>query len=164
MMKVKTIDHISICVPNVEAASKLFCDIFGAKFEFFTESEALECRMAFHTWGDKIVTMEEPTTATSTFAKFLEKHGPGIHHMALEVEDLEETIKSLASNGVKVVNTQLTGRVRREALVLPKDAFGILLQLIEWREECKGSLEEQLNLSRVGGLQIPVGDSFKKKR
>jgi methylmalonyl-CoA epimerase len=158
-----TLDHLSICVHDVAAASKQFCEFFGAKLHHMVESEDLEVKMAFLTWGDKIITIEQPTTPTSSFAKFLEKRGPGIHHVGVQVENVEEEIRRLAKLGVKVVNTQLTGKQRREGLVLPKDGLGILWQLIEWREDCKDSLEARLELSRTA-LQIPVGDAFKKPK
>jgi methylmalonyl-CoA epimerase len=158
-----TLDHLAICVPDAAAAAKQFCDFFGAKLHFLVESEELEVKMAFLTWGDKIITLDQPTTPTSSFAKFLDKRGPGIHHVGVQVENVEEEIRRLEKLGVKVVNTQLTGKKRREGLVLPKDGCGVLWQLIEWREDCKDSLEARLDLSRTG-LQIPVGDTFKKTR
>jgi hypothetical protein len=82
---------------------------------------------------------------------------------AAQVKNLEKEIKRLDKLGVKVVNTQLTGKKRREDLVLPKNGLGILWQLIEWREDCADSLEARLDLSR-SGLQIPVGDAFRKAK
>lgn len=161
-MKVKTLDHLAICVSDLDSSIRQFCDFFGAKLHFVVESQELEVRTAFFTWGDKIITMEQPTTSTSSFAKFLEKRGPGIHHVGVQVEDMAETISHLEQQGVKVVNTQLSGEKRREGLVLPKHGFGVLWQLMEWREDCSNSLEARLELSKHG-LQIPVGEAFKKK-
>jgi methylmalonyl-CoA epimerase len=161
-MKFATLDHLAICVPDLDKAIKQFSDFFGAKLHFVVDSKELEVKTAFFTWGDKIITMEQPTTTTSSFAKFLEKRGPGIHHVGVQVDDMADTINHLEKQGVKVVNTQLTGEKRREGLVLPKDGFGVLWQIMEWRGDCANSLEARLELSR-SGLQIPVGEAFKKK-
>ncbi len=158
-----TLDHLAICVPDLEKAIKQFCDFFGAKFHFIVDNEELQMKMAFLTWGDKIISMEQPTTPASSFAKFLVRRGgPGIHHVGVQVDDIASAIKHLEKRGVKVVNTQLTGEKRREALVLPKDGLGVLWQMIEWRQDCADSLEARLEFSR-DGLKIPAGDAFKKK-
>ncbi|MGQ9676135.1 MAG: VOC family protein [Chloroflexota bacterium] len=147
-------DHLAIAVRNLEESARVFQEVFGAKMVFTTESEALGVKSAFFVWGDKMITMEQPVRADSTFADFIEKRGEGIHHIGVEVDDIEATIAELEAKGYRVVNKQLIGEQRREALVLPKQFFGILLQMIEWRGSCKYSLEARLELCRHD-LHIP---------
>lgn len=151
-------DHFAIAVRNLDEAVHLFRDVFGASVAFTKEIPELGIRSAFCVWGDKMVTLEQPIREDSPFAEFIRKRGEGIHHIAVEVENLDDAIAELEGQGIRLINLQLTGEQRREALVLPKQFMGILLQVIEWRGACKNSLEARLEFSRTQ-LQIPSSSS-----
>ena len=158
MAGIARFDHFAIAVRDIEESARVFQEAFGARLAFKKESEELGVVSAFFTWGDKMVTMEQPTRGDSTFADFVRKRGEGIHHIAIEVDDIEAMITDLEARGFKVVNKQLSGDLRREALVLPMQFFGILLQIVEWRGECKESLSARLAFSR-DHRQVP-GKSY----
>ncbi len=82
----------------------------------------------------------QPTRADSPVAKFLKTHGPGVHHITLEVDDLDAAIAELERRGGRIAYRHtyaegviFEGQVWREAFVHPKDAFGVLLHLAEKR-------------------------------
>lgn len=154
MNYLKTIDHFSFAVKDLEVSKKKFCDVFGAEYHFQKEFSNLKAVVAFFSIGDRLVTMEQPLSPESPFAKFLEKRGEGLHHVCFAVNDLDAYIAHLESNGVKVVNKQLESKVRREAVVVPKDAFGTILQIVEWNDDYAGDLEKKLEFSRTE-LEIP---------
>ena len=146
-MNTLTIDHLAICVRNVDAASERFAALFGATHHFTKVFDSLQCRSAFFTLGNRVVTFEEPTSPDSAFADFLDKRGEGVHHVGVEVDDLMAAKAHVESLGVKIANLQTEDDERWEFLILPKDAFGVLMQVIEWRGTCKDSLEARLDYS-----------------
>jgi len=155
-MSVKTIDHLAICVRDLDAARDRFAALFGAEFQFVDEIASLKVRSAFFKLGDKLVTLEQPTAEDSSFAAFLNRNGEGVHHVAIEVDDLAAYKAELEAQGITPVNVQMEDPLRREFLILPKDALGMLVQVIEWRGELKHSLDARIAYSR-DGYQMPGG-------
>ena len=78
------------------------------------------------------VTLLEGTTPESFVSQHVEKRGQGIQHMGVEVDDLDAFIKQLEDGGARVSNYTVREGVRKEALISPRSAFGIIMQPIEW--------------------------------
>lgn len=144
MTTIKAIDHFGIAVRDLDKAIALFRDVFGARLVFQGDVPQLGVRAASFIWGDKEVGLTQPLRDDSPAARLLQKRGEGIEHLAVEVEDVAATVAELEARGIRVINKQLTGELRREAMVHPSDFLGILLQIVEWRGECKHSLEARL--------------------
>jgi hypothetical protein len=81
-------------------------------------------------------------------AKFIEKRGEGLHHIALVVDDLEGYVKELEAKGVKIPHRESFGPLRREIVLSPKDLCGVVMQIIEWKEGDAPTLEERIERLR----------------
>ena len=132
-MPIKRIDHIAIVVPNVEEAAKFYDDALGLRVEYVEEVAGQDVIVAFLPAGQSEIELVEPVTVDSGVAKFLGKHGPGIHHICLEVDDLEETLVRLKEKGVHLINDAPTigSGGKRIAFIHPKSAYGVLVELYE---------------------------------
>jgi hypothetical protein len=77
-------------------------------------------------------------------AKFIEERGEGLHHLGLEVDDLDEYIQELEKKQVRIPVKSLDGEFRREILLSPKEASGVVWQVIEWKSGSDLNLEERI--------------------
>jgi methylmalonyl-CoA/ethylmalonyl-CoA epimerase len=89
--------------------------------------------VAFIPVGGSEVELVKPTTDDSGLARYLEKRGPGMHHLCLEVDDIEEMLRRLKEKGIQLINeTPMTGSGgRRYAFIHPKSANGVMVELYE---------------------------------
>ncbi|MBN1429175.1 MAG: methylmalonyl-CoA epimerase [Anaerolineae bacterium] len=132
-MSVKRIDHIAIVVSNLDEATTLYRDVLGlpvAHTEHIAEQEVIvACLPA----GDSEIELLQPVNETSGVARYLAKNGPGIHHICLEVEDIEQSLTDLKAAGMQLINEQPTTGAggKRVAFVHPKSAHGVLIELYE---------------------------------
>jgi methylmalonyl-CoA epimerase len=131
------IDHIAIAVQNLDEAIKVYREALGLELAGEEEVPEQGVRVAFLPIGDTRLELLEPLSSESPVAKFLEKRGEGIHHICLEVEDLEKALAELASKGVKLIDEKprLGAHGRKMAFVHPKSLHGVLLELYQKEEE-----------------------------
>ena len=130
---IKNINHIAIIVPDLEGAVAFWEGALGLKLAR-TESVPEEgVDVAFLPIGGSNVELLKPTVADTGVARFLEKRGPGIHHMCFEVDDIEATLDQLRAHNVQLINEQpLTGHGgRKYAFVHPKSTGGVLVELYQ---------------------------------
>ncbi len=132
-MTIKKINHVAIVVPDVDAAMAFWRDALGMDLSRVEEVPQQETRVAFLPTGDSEVELVQPTTETSGMARYMEKRGPGMHHLCLEVDDIEAMLVRLKEKGVQLINEQPTVGAggRRVAFVHPKSAGGVLVELVE---------------------------------
>ncbi len=126
------IDHLGIAVKSL-AEAKQFYENLGLTVmpEEVVESEKV--RVAMVPVGGSRIELLEPTVPESTIAKFLEKRGQGLHHVALHVTDLVGTVKRLKASGARLVNDDIKVGAggHRYVFVHPASAGGVLLELVE---------------------------------
>jgi methylmalonyl-CoA/ethylmalonyl-CoA epimerase len=136
MLNVKRIDHIAILVEDLDEALSFWRGILGVELMFIEDLPEEHAKVAFLPMGESEVELIKPTTEDSGLAKYLAKHGPGLHHICLEVEDIEGMLEELKKKGVQLINkTPLTGsRGERYAFIHPKGAYGVLVELYELPE------------------------------
>ena len=130
---IKNINHIAIIVPDLEGAVAFWEGALGLKLAR-TESVPEEgVDVAFLPVGDSNVELLKPTVADTGVARFLEKRGPGIHHMCFEVDDIEATLAQLRDHNVQLINEQpQEGHGgRKYAFVHPKSTGGVLVELYQ---------------------------------
>lgn len=131
-MPIKRIDHIAIVVESLEAALAVYRDSLGmtlARQEAFPEQDV---KIGFLPSGDTEIELLEPTNPDSGIARYLAQRGEGLHHICLEVDDLEATLAELKSRGVRLIDeTPRQGANGRIAFVHPKGAHGVLIELVE---------------------------------
>src|SRR5205085_12526312 len=125
------LDHIGIAVRSIEAV-KIY-EALGLKIDHLESVETQKVRTAFLSVGDSKLELLEPTSDDSPVAKFIEKRGAGIHHIAVRVDDIRAMLRRLKESGVRLIDE--TPRVGAGgclvAFVHPSSANGVLLELVE---------------------------------
>jgi len=127
------VEHIGIAVKNLENSNELFAKLFG-KPHYKIEAVASEnVNTSFFQIGETKIELLEATDANSAIAKFIEKRGEGIHHIAFEVADIESEITRLKNEGFTILNdTPKNGADNKRIVFLhPKTTNGILVELCE---------------------------------
>ena len=130
---VKRIDHVAVIVEDLETTLGFWRDALGIELARVEEVPAEAAKIAFLPVGGSQVELVEPTTLDSGLRRYLEKRGSGIHHICLEVGDLQGMLERLKERGVQLVNeTPMSGSGgRKYAFIHPKSAFGVLVELYE---------------------------------
>lgn len=136
-MSIKRIDHIAIVVPDIEEAQTFYQGALGMKVTHVEQLNDQEVIVAFLPAGESEIELVEPLNTTSGVAKYMEKRGPGIHHICVEVDDLDMTLAQLKIKGVQLINEEPTlgSGGKRIAFIHPKSTFGVLVELYESRPE-----------------------------
>jgi methylmalonyl-CoA/ethylmalonyl-CoA epimerase len=132
-MKPTAIDHIGIAVSSIEESLKFWEMALGIKCTGIEEVAEQKVKTAFLPLGDTEVELLEATDPESPVAKFIEKKGEGIHHLAIRVENLEEALEKMKALGLKLIDEKprYGAGGAKIAFVHPKTAGGVLLELSE---------------------------------
>ncbi|QXP60597.1 methylmalonyl-CoA epimerase [Olleya sp. HaHaR_3_96] len=127
------IEHIGIAVKNLEASNALFAKLFGTPHYKVESIESEGVNTSFFKVGPNKIELLEATTAESPIAKFLEKKGEGVHHIAFAVTDIKKEILRLKSEGFIVLNeTPKKGADNKlVAFLHPKSSNGVLIELCQ---------------------------------
>lgn len=133
MPKVTRIDHIAILVPDLEEPLAFWRDALGLELTHVQDVPAEMAQIAFLPTGGSEVELVRPTSDDSGLARFLEKRGPGMHHICLEVDDIDGMLAQLKAKGVQLINEEARTGVggRRYAFIHPKSANGVMVELYE---------------------------------
>lgn len=132
-MNVKKVDHIGIAVKNLDEALKFYKDILGLDCVGTEVVEEQKVKVAFLPVGDTEVELLESTSEDGPIAKFIEKKGEGIQHIAFRVDSIEEAIEEMKENGVKMIDEtpRYGAGGARIAFCHPKSTGGVLVELSE---------------------------------
>ncbi len=126
------IDHLGIAVPNIDQALRFYQDVLGMGQAVRETVEGEKVHVAMLNAGESRIELLEASSPDSTIAKFIDKRGPGIHHIALRVPDLAEAVARISSAGGRVLNEPRIGAGgHKYVFVHPASAGGVLLELIE---------------------------------
>ena len=127
------IEHIGIAVKNLESSNELFKQLFGKAHYKIEEVVTEGVRTSFFKVGDNKIELLEATNENSPIAKFIEKKGEGIHHIAFDVDDIEAEIKRLKKEDFIVLNeTPKKGADNKLVVFLhPKSTNGVLIELCQ---------------------------------
>lgn len=130
---IQKIDHIGIAVKKITEALPFYQQQLGVKEVHFEEVADQQVRIAFLPVGDSELELLEPTSKDSPIAKFIEKQGEGIHHIAFEVKNLKDSLKSLEKNGIQLIDKcPRTGAQNKQiAFLHPKSSSGALIELLQ---------------------------------
>jgi methylmalonyl-CoA epimerase len=127
------ISHIGLAVENLEAAKEFFAENFALPAS--GQENFGELLFSFIQFPDQDTRLEllQSTTENGTIANFIKKRGPGIHHVALEVDDVQAELDRLKGNGLQLINEQPYRNAHDElvAFIHPKSTYGILIELIQ---------------------------------
>jgi methylmalonyl-CoA/ethylmalonyl-CoA epimerase len=129
----RKIEHIGIAVKDLEVSNLVFEKLFGAPPYKFEEVASEGVKTSFFLNGPNKIELLEATTADSPIAKFIEKKGEGIHHIAFDVEDIVAEVKRLKEEGFVVLNeTPKKGADNKLVVFLhPKTTNGVLIELCQ---------------------------------
>jgi len=133
MPEIKRIDHVAILVDDIQKTLSFWRDRLGIEVSHTQDMPAERSRIAFLPVGGSEIELVQPTTGDSGLAHYLEKHGPGMHHVCLEVDDIQGMLDQLKSKGVQLINEtpQVGLEGRLYAFIHPKSANGVLVELYQ---------------------------------
>jgi methylmalonyl-CoA/ethylmalonyl-CoA epimerase len=127
------VDHIGIATRQIDEALALWRDALGLQVDFTEEVTGQGVRVAMLPIGETHIELLEPLSENSPVGKFLERRGPGIHHVAIEVTDIRATLAQLREQGTRLIDeTPRTGAGGcLVAFVHPSSTNGVLLELVQ---------------------------------
>ncbi|WP_188453717.1 methylmalonyl-CoA epimerase [Virgibacillus oceani] len=130
------IAHIGIAVHSIDQAISFYTDTLGLELEGVEAVKSEGVKVAFLKIGESRFELLEPLDDTSTIQKFLDKKGEGIHHIALEVDNVEERLQKYKQAGIKLINEEAKSGAHNSqiAFIHPKAANGVLLELCQHTE------------------------------
>jgi len=130
---IRRIDHIGIAVKNIDDAAKLYTDALGLKVQDIELMESVGVKIAMIPVGDSKIELIEPTNPEGGIARFIEKRGEGLHHLAFEVSDIEAALDLLKAKGIPLVDEKPRSGAgeSRIAFLNPRGANGVSIELVE---------------------------------
>jgi methylmalonyl-CoA/ethylmalonyl-CoA epimerase len=130
---IKGLDHIAIAVNKIEDALQIFEQTLGMKLEHIKTVEQQKVRIAILRVGQTKIELLEPTDTESTIAKFLATRGEGLHHLALEVSDIEDELRTLKEKGLTLIDDKPRpgAEARKIAFIHPKSTKNVLVEFVE---------------------------------
>lgn len=132
-VKMNKIEHIGIAVKDLEKSNSLFTLLFGAAPYKTEEVESEGVKTSFFASGPNKIELLEATKPESAIAKFIEKKGEGIHHIAFAVDDIEKEIDRLTQSGFLLINQEPKKGAddKMVAFLHPKNTNGVLIELCQ---------------------------------
>lgn len=132
-MTIKRIEHIAVVVPDLEQALAFYRDVLGLEMSHVERLDDKGVIVAFFPTGESEIEIVEPIVEDSGVARYLAKRGPGIHHICLEVDDIEATLARLKAHGVELINEEpvIGSGGKKVAFVHPRSTFGVLIEFYE---------------------------------
>jgi len=133
---IEKIDHIGIAVKSVKETSELLSNILGLKVAGEEIVEEQKVKVAFLPLGDSELELLESTSPEGSIARFIEKKGEGIQHIAFRVNNIEEVLEKLKKKGVRLIDEKprYGAGGAKIAFLHPKSTNGILIELCERNE------------------------------
>ncbi len=133
MPTIKKIHHVALAVDDMETALAFWRDALGMRVAERRQVPAEAAEIAFLPLGESELELVRPTSEESGLARFLQKRGPGMHHLCLQVEDLDGMLAQLRAQGVELINdTPRNGADGvRYAFIHPRSTGGVLVELYE---------------------------------
>jgi methylmalonyl-CoA/ethylmalonyl-CoA epimerase len=127
------IHHLALVVDDLETALTFWRDTLGLELARVEEVPEQQAEIAFLPAGDSEIELVRPTTSESGLARFLAKRGPGMHHVCLEVQDLDGTLRRLQARGARLITPEpiTNSEGRRLAFIHPESTSGVLVELYE---------------------------------
>lgn len=130
---VKKVDHIGIAVKSLDQSLPFYTEVLKLPLLGIEEVESEQVKVAFLEAGETHIELLEPTSAESAIAKYMEKRGEGIHHIALGVHSIHERLNEMREKGIRMIQEEpKKGAGGAEIVFLhPKSASGVLYELCE---------------------------------
>lgn len=132
-MKIIKVNHIGIAAIDLEETLKFYSDALGISVTGFETVDEQKVKVAFLPCGESSLEIMESTDPNGPVAKFIDKNGPGIHHIAIEVDDVDEALNILKDKGVRLIDevARIGAGGSKIAFIHPKSTKGVLLELCQ---------------------------------
>ncbi|HVI95035.1 MAG TPA: methylmalonyl-CoA epimerase [Anaeromyxobacter sp.] len=129
----RKIDHLGVAVRSLDDAISFYRDALGLRLGGIEEVPSYRVRVAFFRVGDSKIELLEPTSAAGMIAEFIAAHGPGLHHVAYEVEDVAAAIRTCEARGVRMIDRapRPGAHGARVAFVDPASSGSVVTELLE---------------------------------
>jgi methylmalonyl-CoA/ethylmalonyl-CoA epimerase len=169
MSSVKRIDHVAIVVEDIENALEFWRDILGLEVTHIEDVPDMQSKVAFLETGYSEIELVKPTDEESGIYRYLKQHGPSMHHICLEVNNIRAFIQRLVERGVRMINTEPvvgTGG-RLIAFIHPKSAQGVLVELYELTGqelEMRPRRSRSLLIRLLSRLKTRISNSLRSRR
>ena len=129
---IKRLHHVGIAAASIQDALGFYSDILGLEVTDTMSLDDRDLKVAFIEAGGTEIELLEPTSEDTTVARFIERRGPGLHHICFEVDDIEAAIDEFMSRGAEFVDPEpRPGAVGQVAFMLPEVGRGVLVELIQ---------------------------------
>jgi len=149
MSGIRRIDHVAIAVRDADQATRQFVNLLNAvpiRTEVLRE-KAGPVKVSYLQIGENVLSLVQSMDADGFINQHIARHGEGLHHMGLEVDDLDDFIAEVEGKGFKIpLRDEFSNR--REVVLRPKDAAGVVLQIVEWKGGSDVSAEARLERIR----------------
>lgn len=135
MPKITKVNHVAIAVADMESALIFWRDALGLYLDHVEDVPSQKASVAFMPVGDTEIELVRPTAEDTGVARFIAERGGGMHHLCLEVDDIEGMLETLKGKGVRLINEsplELPGR--KMAFIHPKSSNGVLVELYQLTE------------------------------
>ncbi|OGO23973.1 MAG: methylmalonyl-CoA epimerase [Chloroflexi bacterium RBG_16_50_9] len=132
----KKLDHVGIVVENLNESIPIYESLLGVRPVSIKDVPTQKVRAAFFEAGNGVeVELIKPTDPESGVARYLKKHGPGVHHICFEVEDVDEELESMAAQGIQPIDqvgkVDITGKI---GFIHPKSTRGVLIEFAQYQK------------------------------
>lgn len=145
MAHVKRIDHVAIAVRDADEATRQFTALLGAvhiRTEVLTE-KAGPVKVSYVRLGENVLSLFQSVEPDGWVHRHIAKHGEGLHHMGLEVDDLDGFVRDLEAKGFRIpLRDEFSNR--SEVVLRPRDAAGVVLQILQWKSGSDATPEERI--------------------
>jgi methylmalonyl-CoA/ethylmalonyl-CoA epimerase len=127
------IDHIGVAVDDLDGAVKLYSESFGMREQHRETIEAFDVEAVLLEVGEGHVELLKPLSGESGIGKFLERNGPGLHHVAYQTTDIDSALEQVKAAGLDLIDKEPRTGIRgsRVAFLHPKSTGGVLTELVE---------------------------------
>ena len=133
MPTIKRIDHLAVLVEDIQKAVAFWRDGLGMEVSHQQDVPTEQARIAFLPVGDSEIELVQPTTDDSGLRRYLEKRGPGMHHVCLQVDDIEAMLARLKARGIELINEapRTSADGKKYAFIHPRSAGGVMVELYQ---------------------------------
>ena len=152
MAGIKRIDHVAIAVKDVEQAVTQYIGLLNAahiRTEILREKAGV-VKVAYMQIGENVLSLVQSMEPDGFINQHIAKHGEGLHHMGLEVDNLGEFVEQVEGRGYKIpLRDEFSNR--SEVVLRPRDASGVVLQILQWKGGSDANIEDRIE--RIRNLQ-----------
>jgi methylmalonyl-CoA/ethylmalonyl-CoA epimerase len=150
MARIRRIDHVAIAVRDCDKARAQYESLLGAEHvrtEVLREKAGM-VKVAYMRIGENVLSLVQSLEPDGFINKHIERHGEGLHHLGLEVDDLPQFVKNLEAKGYAIpLRDEFSNR--SEVVLRPRDAAGVVLQVLQWTDGGADTVEARVERIRA---------------